>query len=414
MARTQKRVRGVHRVPPPYNPPDNDCAAGAVPSPPGLLNQDTVGVNEDTDNDVAEVNNNNLNDEEQGTSPENECEENLEKDASNKPKQDNPGADENKEKQEAKQPHDDDPTAAALDSKVDEEVGGPPKKSRRRYSKAQKIQLIASIQDSLQSAKTKTCQEQIIKNHDVDPSSYYKWIKQCIVCQVLMKTVSKDGVVCPNKSCQVRLCHECFSKHFIRKLSITKGFRVQVNAVDCGWCTNSVVVCELGDHQPTRTFKKDRLCQALLRQSNQGVEECEQLLGKLTRDLSGFRHDLIGVVESVTEDPFTQVESTTVSSFAQFISKYHGSSVADCEFVAKMKDVIRVSRWLNFRKVDSMNTQIGNLKKIHAQFVGVRALMVDLAVLCHISAVKRQRMVSTKSLLLYIKLPILVICFSVI
>ena len=77
MARTEKRVRGEEGVPPPYNAPGNDVAAGAVPSPPGLLNGDTVGVNEDMDNGAAEVNNDNLNDEKQGASPENECEGNI-------------------------------------------------------------------------------------------------------------------------------------------------------------------------------------------------------------------------------------------------------------------------------------------------------------------------------------------------
>ena len=54
----------------------------------------------------------------------------------------------------------------------------------------------------------------------------------------------------------------------------------------------------------------------------------------------------------------------------------------------KMKNVIRVSRWLNVNKTHTMDTQLGNLKRIHAQFVGVRAQMVDLAVVCHMMAAK--------------------------
>ena len=74
----------------------------------------------------------------------------------------------------------------------------------------------------------------------------------------------------------------------------------------------------------------------LLREINQGVKECEQLLGKLTRDLAGFCHDLIEVLDSA-EKPFNQVEDDTVSSFTKFIQRYNGPEAADCDFVAKMK-----------------------------------------------------------------------------
>ena len=124
----------------------------------------------------------------------------------------------------------------------------------------------------------------------------------------------------------------------------------------------------------------------LLRAINQGVKECEQLLDKLTRDLAGFCHDLIEVLDSVTEKPLNQVEYDTVSSFTEFIHQYTGPEAADCDFVAKMKNVMRVSQWLNVNKIHRMDTELGNLKMIHAQFVGVRAQMVDLTVFCHISA----------------------------
>ena len=61
-----------------------------------------------------------------------------------------------------------------------------------------------------------------------------------------------------------------------------------------------------------------------------------------------------------------------------------------------MKDVVRLSRWLNFNKIHPMDTQLGNLKMIDAQFVGVRAQMVDLAVSCHMSVVNRRGTRSTK------------------
>ena len=54
-----------------------------------------------------------------------------------------------------------------------------------------------------------------------------------------------------------------------------------------------------------------------------------------------------------------------------------------------MKNVIRSSRWLNVNKIHSMDTQLGNLKVIHEQFVGACAHMVDLAVLCHMSVMNR-------------------------
>ena len=245
-------------------------------------------------------------------------------------------------KQEAKHPHDVDPTAAALDSKVDAVVVGSNKKRRRRYTDEKRLQLIAEIGVAFaQSRGKKPSKKEIISSYGVDPTCYYKWTKECIVCQEKMKKLTIDCVVCSTKTCQVRLCYACFGKHFIRMLSITPAF-LQVYAVDCGWCRikDSVVVREFGEHQPTRTFNKDLFCQVLLLAINQGVKECEQLLGKLTRDLAGFRHDLIEVLDSVTEKPFNQVEYATVSSFIEFIHQYNGPEVADCNFVAKMKDVI--------------------------------------------------------------------------
>ena len=139
-------------------------------------------------------------------------------------------------------------------------------------------------------------------------------------------------------------------------LSITPAF-LQVYAVSCGWCRikDSVVVHEFGEHQPTRTFNKNLFSEVILLAINQGVKDCEQMLGKLTRDLVGFSHDLIEVLDSITEKPFNQVEWDTVSSFTKFTKKYNGFEVADCAFVAKMKDVIRVSRWLNFNKIHPMD-----------------------------------------------------------
>ena len=90
------------------------------------------------------------------------------------------------------------------------------------------------------------------------------------------------------------------------------------------------------------------------------------------------------------------MEENTVSSFTKFIQQYNGPDVADCVFVSKMKDVVRLSRWLNFNKIHLMDTQLENLKMIHVQFVGVRAHMVDLAVLCLMSVVNRQWTHSTE------------------
>ena len=331
--------------------------------------------------------------------------------------------------EEAKQPHDADPTVAALvskgdkeegaerphdadlklaalnskvdalDSKVDAVVVGSQKRKRTHFSKVNRVNMIKLIRENLvQSAGTEeTAKNKIIASHGVAPSNYYKWTKDCILCEKIIKTVSSDCVPCSTKTCKVRLCYGCFGKTFTCKLSKTRTF-LQVCAIDCAYCQvkDSVVVCEFGELQPTSTFNKDLFHQELLREIDQGVKECEQLLGKLTRDLAGFRHDLIEVLDSVNEKPFNQVEDDTVSSFTKFIQQYNGPEAADCDFVAKMKDVVRLSRWLNFNKIHPMDTQLGNLKMIHAQFVGVRAQMVDLAVLCHMSVVNRRGTRSTK------------------
>ena len=173
MARTEKRARGEDRVPSPYNAPGNDGAAGAVPSPPGSLDGDTAGVDEDMDNDAAEVDHDDLNDEKQGASPENECEGNLDKDADNESKQDDAAADENKKKQEAKQPHDDDPTAAASDSKVDAVVVGSQKEKIRRDTKKEPLELVALIREALgKSGGNKQVKKQIIMNYGVEHTVY--------------------------------------------------------------------------------------------------------------------------------------------------------------------------------------------------------------------------------------------------
>ena len=70
------------------------------------------------------------------------------------------------------------------------------------------------------------------------------------------------------------------------------------------------------------------------------MNDCEQLLGKVTMKLVGFCHDLNEVLESVTEKPFNPVENAILSSFTTFIHLYNGPKVACCDFVVKMKEVV--------------------------------------------------------------------------
>ena len=122
---------------------------------------------------------------------------------------------------------------------------------------------------------------------------------------------------------------------------------LQICPIDCEYCCvkDSVVVREFGELQPTITFNKVLFHQELLGEINKGVKQCEQLLGKVSRDLAGFRHDLIEVLDSVNEKPFNWMEETTVTNFTKFIQQYNGPGVADCDLVSKMRNVIRSSRW---------------------------------------------------------------------
>ena len=216
---------------------------------------------------------------------------------------------------EAKHPHVADRTVAALDNKVDAVVVGSHKRKRRQYTENERVTLVALIREALdKSVGNKKVTKQIILNHGITPSVYYKWTTECALCAGRIKSLSIHCVACSTKTCHVRLCYACFGKHFICLLSITPAF-LQVYAIDCGWCRikDSVVVHKFGEHQPTRTFNKDLFHQELLREINQGVKECEQLLGKLTRDLAGFRHNLIEVLDSVTEASRINAMSVTRS-----------------------------------------------------------------------------------------------------
>ena len=148
--------------------------------------------------------------------------------------------------------------------------------------------------------------------------------------------MSSHCVACSTKTCKVRLCYGCFGKTFTIKLSKTPTF-LQICAIDCAYCRvkDSVVVCEFGELQPTRTFNKVLFHQELLGEINKGVKQCEQLLGKVTRDLAGFRHDLIEVLDSVNEKAFNWMEETTVTNFTKFIQQYNGPSIADCDLGSK-------------------------------------------------------------------------------
>ena len=171
----------------------------------------------------------------------------------------------------AKHPHDADRTVAALDSKVDAVVVGSHKRKRTQYTKNERVTLVALIREALdKSVGNKKVTKQTILNHGITPSVYYKWVKECVVCEARIKNLSIHCVACSTKTCHVRLCYACFGKHFIRLLSITPAF-LQVYAIDCGWCRikDSVVVREFGEHQPTSTFNKDLFHQVLLNEIDQ-------------------------------------------------------------------------------------------------------------------------------------------------
>ena len=136
----------------------------------------------------------------------------------------------------------------------------------------------------------------------------------------------------------MRLCYGCFGKTFTIKLANTRTF-LQICAIDCEYChvKDSIVVRECETLQPTITFNKVLFHQELLDEINKGVKVCEQLLGKLTRDLAGFRHALIEVLDSVNEKPFNRMQDTTVTNFTKFIQQFNGPDVADCDLVSIAK-----------------------------------------------------------------------------
>ena len=151
---------------------------------------------------------------------------------------------------EAKHPHDDDQKKSALDSKVDAVVVGSHKKKRRQYTKNERVPLVALICEALEKyVGNKKVTKQIILNHGITPSVYYKWVKECVACEARIKNLSIHCVACSTQTCHVRLWYAYFGKHFIHLLSITPAF-LQVYAIDCGWCRikDSVAVREFGEH----------------------------------------------------------------------------------------------------------------------------------------------------------------------
>ena len=70
------------------------------------------------------------------------------------------------------------------------------------------------------------------------------------------------------------------------------------------------------------------------------MNECKQLLGKVTMKLAGLRHDLNEVLHSVTEKPFMPAEKDILSRFAKLILQYNGPNAPCCDFVVKMKEVV--------------------------------------------------------------------------
>ena len=143
--------------------------------------------------------------------------------------------------EEAKHPHDADQKVAALDgkvdaldSKVDAVVFGSHKKKRTQYTEDERVALVAMIREALEEyVGNKKVVRQIILNHGITPSVYYKWAKECVLCDTRIKSLSIHCVACSTKTCNVRLCYGCFGKHFIRQLSMTPTF-LQVSVTDCG------------------------------------------------------------------------------------------------------------------------------------------------------------------------------------
>ena len=103
------------------------------------------------------------------------------------------------------------------------------------------------------------------------------------------------------------------------------------------WIKDSIVVCEFGDHNVTSNCKQYAFCPVLLNEIKLGINEGEQLLGKVTMRLAGFCHDLNEVSDSVTDKLFKRVENTVLSHFTTFVLQYNGPIVVYDDFVEKMK-----------------------------------------------------------------------------
>ena len=141
---------------------------------------------------------------------------------------------EEKSNKEAKHSHDADRIAAASDSKVDVMVVGSQKEKRRRYTKSERLELVASICEALgKSGGNKQVAKQILMKYGVDPTVYYKWVKECVLCEERIKNLSTNCVVCSTKTCHVRLFCAYFGKNFNHMLTLTPAF-LQVYAVNCG------------------------------------------------------------------------------------------------------------------------------------------------------------------------------------
>ena len=184
--------------------------------------------------------------------------------------------------------------------------------------------------------KTGKSLKEMCKSVGIHPSLYYRWVKECSVCYESYGK-KKNSVSCATEKCDNIMCMSCFVRDFLRNLAVTNQYNFTLSIPCCACRVPGAF--RIGVWSPTTkspnfySIMKDIAATSLI-----GVQtEFAKISGQLFR----ARKEMSGIINSSSEEPFSQADTDLIQKFCSFLKKYIGHRYSKSRWATEMKFTTR-------------------------------------------------------------------------
>ena len=146
-----------------------------------------------------------------------------------------------------------------------------------------------------------------------------------------------NAVFCSNNKCANIMCTCCFVRDFLRNLALSNRYTF-IHAIPC--CTCQVVGAFEVDKWLS-TMKSPNFHTMMKDIAAEHLTVLQKELARISAELFQNRHDLIGIINSSCEEPFSPDDQDLIQKFCDFMKKYAGHPYSQSVWATEMKYTAR-------------------------------------------------------------------------